>query len=742
MRVEQQTLVEAPPRRVWEVVCDPSRYPKLLEGITTSEPEDPEREPGPRARYRIRYRVGATEVATEVEIVEYDPERDISWTSITGIEQRVHLRLRDGGSGCTRVQLRLSYGAPGTFLGTLAELVSRGEVSGLARRWVEGVKAAAEGTPPPGAGAGASLAGRLLHEAGNVWVLTRAGLVAPMRPDKVARIGLAAVRFGASLATGLVAGAIRHPERPMLIDELGMLTYEEVDERTNAIAHGLLEAGVTAGDRVGVMCRDHRGFVEAVVGVGKIGADVLLLNTSFAGPQLTEVAKRENAAALIYDEEFSELVHDAGRRRRRFIGWYESADLADPRLEDFATSGRVSAPPRPERTGRLTILTSGTTGTPKGASREHTPLTLDPPASLLERIPMHEGQRVRIGAPLFHTWGLSNFALGLALGSTFVLRRKFDPAQCLADIGEHQCEVLVVVPVMLQRILALPLSERQRYDTSSLRAVCASGSALSGELAKQWMDEFGDNIYNMYGSTEVAAATLARPRDLRAAPGTAGKPTRGSIVRCYDEEGRPVPQGETGRIFVGNAMLFEGYTGGGDKDRIDGLMATGDIGYFDPAGRLFVQGRDDEMIVSGGENVFPKEVEEVLAGHPAVAEAACIGVDDEKFGQRLRAFIVLSDDGKVSEEELKDHVKSNLARYKVPRDVIFLGELPRNPTGKVLKRELAEMDSEDDSDGAGSGSEKSSGSSEKSSRPAKSSGSEKSSSPAESEKKEKEEAKA
>ena len=699
MRVEQQTLVEAPRSRVWEVVCDPSRYPKLLEGITTCDPEDPEREPGPRARYRIRYRVGATEVSSEVEIVEYDPERDISWTSIRGIEQRVHLRLRDGGSGCTRVQLRLSYGAPGTFLGTLAELVSRGEVSGLARRWLEGVKAAAEGNAPPSAsGAAGGLVVRALHEAGNVWVLTRAGLVAPMRPDKVARIGLAAVRFGASLATGLVAGAIRHPERPMLIDELGMLTYEEVDKRTNAIAHGLLEAGVSAGDRVGVMCRDHRGFVEAVVGVGKIGADVLLLNTSFAGPQLTEVAKRESAAALIYDEEFSELVHDAGRRRRRFIGWYDSDDLADPRLEDFASSGHTAGPPRPERTGRLTILTSGTTGTPKGASREHTPLTLDPPASLLERIPMHEGQRVRIGAPLFHTWGLSNFALGLALGSTFVLRRKFDPAQCLADIGEHQCEVLVVVPVMLQRILALPPAERERYDVSSLHAVCASGSALSGELAKQWMDEFGDNIYNMYGSTEVAAATLARPRDLRAAPGTAGKPTRGSIVRLYDEEGRPVPQGETGRIFVGNAMLFEGYTGGGDKDRIDGLMATGDIGYFDPAGRLFVQGRDDEMIVSGSENVFPKEVEEVLAGHPAVADAACIGVDDEQFGQRLRAFVVLNDSGKASEEELKDHVKSNLARYKVPREVVFLDELPRNPTGKVLKRELAEMESSADSE--------------------------------------------
>jgi fatty-acyl-CoA synthase len=221
--------------------------------------------------------------------------------------------------------------------------------------------------------------------------------------------------------------------------------------------------------------------------------------------------------------------------------------------------------------------------------------------------------------------------------------------------------------------------------------VFASGSALPGDLAVRWMDEFGENLYNMYGSTEVSIATVARPRDLRRAPGTAGKPARGCVVRLYGEDGEPVRQGQTGRIFVGNSMLFEGYTGGGSKDQIDGLMATGDVGHFDEDGHLFVEGRDDEMIVSGAENVFPKEVEDVLARHPAVAEAAAIGVEDEKFGQRLRAFVALKSSQEASEEELKDHVKANLARYKVPRDIVFVDQLPRNPTGKVLKRELAEM---------------------------------------------------
>ena len=202
------------------------------------------------------------------------------------------------------------------------------------------------------------------------------------------------------------------------------------------------------------------------------------------------------------------------------------------------------------------------------------------------------------------------------------------------------------------------------------------------------MDLFGDNVYNLYGSTEVAWASIATPEDLRAAPGTAGRPPHGTIVRLYDDDGNPVPQGETGRIFVGNEMQFEGYTGGGNKDAIDGLLSSGDVGHFDEAGRLFVDGRDDDMIVSGGENVFPAEVEDLLAGHDAIVEVAVFGVDDEEFGQRLKAVVVLRDGASVSEDDIKKHVKSNLAGYKVPRDVEFVDELPRTSTGKVLKREL------------------------------------------------------
>jgi fatty-acyl-CoA synthase len=276
------------------------------------------------------------------------------------------------------------------------------------------------------------------------------------------------------------------------------------------------------------------------------------------------------------------------------------------------------------------------------------------------------------------------------LGSTYILTRRYKPEDTLSLIAQHQPQAAPMVPVMVQRILELPEETRTKYDLSSLKSIPLSGSALPGDLAIKFMDEFGDILYNLYGSTEVAWATIATPEDLRAAPGTAGAPPRGTIVRIYDEKGREQPPGENGRIFVGNEMLFEGYTGGGSKDVIDGLMATGDVGYMDDEGRLFVSGRDDEMIVSGGENVFPREVEDTIANLKGVDEVAVIGVEDKDFGQALKAYVVTSNGASISEDDVKKHVKSNLANFKTPKQVVFMDELPRNATGKILKSALRE----------------------------------------------------
>ena len=516
------------------------------------------------------------------------------------------------------------------------------------------------------------------------------GMIGPERPDRLVR-GLDQLRrWGPTAAGGFQSAAIRHGDRIGVVDERGTLTYRELNERSSRLAHGLRAAGVGPGDSVAILCRNHRWFIDASVALGKLGAHALYLNTMFAAPQIKDVCEREQPVGIIHDAEFTEFVAAAADGRHRWVAWHEGPDLGGaPTLDDLAAGQPASAPPIPADPGRVVILTSGTTGAPKGAQRKQ-PDSLAPVAALFDTIPLRAGGRTVIAAPLFHSWGMAHFLLGLSLGSTMVLRRKFDPQDTVRTTAEHRATALAVVPVMLQRILDLPADVLDRYDTRALNVIAVSGSALPGDLSTRVMDRFGDVLYNLYGSTEVAWATIATPADMRAAPGTAGRPPYGTIVRLYDDAGLPVTQvGATGRIFVGNEMAFDGYTGGGGKQVIDGLMSTGDVGHLDADGRLFIDGRDDEMIVSGGENVFPREVEDLLADHPSVVEVAVLGVPDEEWGERLRAFVVIDGDG-VEADVLKEYVRENLARFKVPREIVFLDELPRNPTGKVLKRVLAD----------------------------------------------------
>jgi acyl-CoA synthetase (AMP-forming)/AMP-acid ligase II len=532
-----------------------------------------------------------------------------------------------------------------------------------------------------------------VHVAGT---LARAGMLRPSRPDRAVRAMVALRRFGPTLAAGVLGGAARYPNAPAIIDDEGMVSFAQLDARTNALARGLAGHGLTAGRTIALMCRNHRGFVEVCAACSKLGVHVVLVNTGFAGPQVAEVVQREGAAGLVYDREFRETIQGARAGRVCFVadgaGDPRPAQAGEGDAEDTSLAEliatRVDAPlPPPPDAGRAVILTSGTTGAPKGANRPALS-SMGPMAALLSAIPLRARGTTVLSAPLFHAWGFAHMLLAAALSSTIVLRRRFDPLDAVRAIATHRADALVVVPVMLQRMLEADAEERRDVDTSSLQVIAVSGSALPGPLANRVMDAFGETLYNLYGSTEVAWATVAGPVDLRAAPGTAGRPPRGTVVRILGDTGDELPVGNSGRIFVGSELLFEGYTGGGDKDRRNGLMATGDVGHFDADGRLFVDGRDDDMIVSGGENVFPGEVEDLLAGLAEVREVAVVGVPDDEFGQRLRAVVSLHPEAELSEDQLRAHVRTHLAHYKVPREVMFVDQLPRNATGKIVKREL------------------------------------------------------
>lgn len=513
--------------------------------------------------------------------------------------------------------------------------------------------------------------------------LIKVGVIRPMRPDKLLRILLAWRRWGITLPFGYAVGAIRTPDRPAVVDERGALSFGDIETRTTRLANGLKKQGVRAGDRVGVLCRNHHGLIETILACGKFGADVVLLNTGLAGGQLHTVLEQQRVRLLISDEEFAE--HPIGSVPR-VLAWTDGT-TQETTLEYLTASSPNDRLPRPKRASALIVLTSGTTGSPKGARRPEPP-GLSPAATMLSRIPLHSNERILVSAPLFHTWGLAAFQLGTVLGSTLVLQRKFDPQRALSAVQRHQCTALFVVPIMLQRILELPADVRTAHDHRSVHVVASSGSALPPDLANRFQRTFGGVLYNIYGSTEVSWVTIATPRELRQYPGTAGKPPRGTVLRIVDDAGGEAATGNTGRIFAANNMLFDGYTHEKSRARQDGLMPTGDLGRVDRHGNLFVMGREDDMIVSGGENVYPKETEDAIVDLPNVAEVAVIGVDDADFGQRLAAFVVARDGTDLDSDAVLDGIRDKLPKYALPRDVVFLDELPRNTTGKVVPSDL------------------------------------------------------
>ncbi|MGV0635195.1 long-chain-fatty-acid--CoA ligase FadD2 [Mycolicibacillus trivialis] len=504
-----------------------------------------------------------------------------------------------------------------------------------------------------------------------------------------------AVRWG-ELGMIPALNARRNPNGRAVIDDDGSITFKELDDAANAVANGLVAMGVRGGDGVAILARNHRWFLIANYGCARVGARLILLNSEFSGPQIKDVSEREGAKLIIYDDEYTAAVAQAEPPLGKLRALAKNPDTdtpsgsTDETLAELIARSSTAPPPKVTKHASIIILTSGTTGTPKGANRS-TPPTLAPIGGILSHVPFRAGEVTSLPSPMFHALGYLHATLAMFFGSTLVLRRRFKPATVLQDLAEHKATAMIVVPVMLARILDELEKTEKKPDLSALRIVFVSGSQLGGELAARAMDDLGPVIYNMYGSTEVAFATIAGPEDLKRDPATVGPVVKGVKVKILDDNGNELPQGQVGRIFVGNFFPFQGYTGGGGKQIIDGLLSSGDVGYFDETGLLFVSGRDDEMIVSGGENVFPAEVEDLISGHPEVVEATALGVDDREWGARLRAFVVRREGSEVDEDAIKLYVKERLARYKVPRDVLFLDELPRNPTGKILKRELREL---------------------------------------------------
>ncbi|MDI6101778.1 acyl-CoA synthetase [Actinoplanes sp. NEAU-A12] len=516
------------------------------------------------------------------------------------------------------------------------------------------------------------------------------GIVNLLRPDRLVKAAANNAKIGPQAAL-IEKAANERPDLPALTDERGTWTYREFFERSNALAHALRKVDLPPKAVIGVLARDHRGLALAITGTARAGMRLAMLNTGLAASQLAELIKRENVRFLMYDSEFADAVDGLPDDILRYLSWADD-DYERPEgvltVDELTAAEPTTVPlPLPEKPGGFIILTSGTTGLPKGAPRTKvSPLAS---AVIADRIDFPRQGTAVIASPLFHATGFGAWTVGLSLANHAVLLRRIDAEGILAAIAEHRAHMLVAVPTMLNRILALGPDVIAKYDTSSLKTVFLAGSALPPDLCVRFQNTFGDVLYNVYGSTEVAVASVAQPQELRRSPGTVGKPPVTVHVALYGDDDKPITEvGAKGRIFVRTGIPFEGYTDGQHKQVIDGYMATGDQGHFDAEGLLYIDGRDDDMIISGGENVYPLEVENLLAAREDVMDVAVIGVDDPDFGARLRAFIVPTDDSARDPQEIRDYVRAGLARFKVPRDVVFVDDLPRNPTGKLIRREL------------------------------------------------------
>lgn len=513
--------------------------------------------------------------------------------------------------------------------------------------------------------------------------MLRRGLIRVGAPHRTAAQLASLALWGASLAGEVRQAAKASPSRVAIVDETrGETTYAGLWLRSMRTAHvvqDLLGAAEQAGGgRLGLLARNHVGAVEVMVAASALGIDLVLANTGFSGEQLAAMVDDQGIDLLIHDDDFGEVCAHL-RDGIRTVSESELAARVDAQPDD----GDVT---RPDQAGRTIILTSGTTGRPKGAARK-TPGGIGPLISIIERIPLNVGDRVLIAAPIFHTWGFAAMQLCFGMRATIVMQRRFAPETAVAALAEHRCHGMFAVPVMLQRILEQVPPTQTASARRALRVVATSGSAYPHGFTTRFMDAYGDVLYNLYGSTEASWVCIATPADLRRHPGTAGRPPIGTVVRILDEQGEEVPDGDTGRIFCGNDLVFEGYTSGGTKEFQDGLVSTGDMGHVED-GLYFVDGRDDDMVISGGENVYPSEVESLLVGHPDIREVAVVGVPDPEFGQRLAAFVALVEGAQCSGEQVRQFVREHGARHHVPREVVFLDELPRNTTGKVLAREL------------------------------------------------------
>jgi fatty-acyl-CoA synthase len=520
-------------------------------------------------------------------------------------------------------------------------------------------------------------------------VLREAGAMPPLAD--IRRLSKVSKQLGKAGAARSLA--LRYGPKTAIIDEQGELSYLDFAEQVDRCINAVVADVPRVTDRtIGLMCRNHRYMLIGLFGGLGSGSRVVFLNTDLGPKQLAAVCAHEDISLLLHDQEFGTVLDAAGLQCQRLTAWSDGAANDRETLSQRLARASTMPPVRPARNPSLVILTSGSSGTPRAADREQgdskQALVL---AGFLQKIPLRGSDRIYVGPPAFHGWGLIAVMSGLALGATVVLPGRFDALEAIQTVVKERCSVLIGVPTMLRRVMALPEEDLDTLPVGQLRIIGSGGSRMDSALVASIQQRFGSVLHNLYGATEASFITIATPEDLLADPGCAGRAPIGVEVAIL-RDGEVVPAGQIGDIYVRTASQISRYTDGGSKESCRGMMKTGDTGSLDAFGRLTVLGRSDGMIVSGGENVFPEELELVLARHPAVKDVKVVPVEDIDFGQRLAAILSpASPDEILDEDELTRYITAELSRSRVPKLFVVVPEIPRTATGKVSKATLDDL---------------------------------------------------
>lgn len=534
-------------------------------------------------------------------------------------------------------------------------------------------------------------------------VLRATGVARPIRPSGLAQFvrGARQTSVGPHLAVMFHAAA--HPDKEALVeygpDGVRRLTWGELDATINRLANALVARGA-AGARVALMLPNGSEYLIAQQALARIGATAVQIGYRSKAAEIAYILTNAEPRVTIVHAQFDDAMREA--RTHTGKGGAQIVVGADARGSDEAIDWdhalANSSPEMPPRGrggdgGGVIVYTSGTTGKPKGANRSWKKTGFESVADMILQVGVRADDRHLVVCPLYHSAAPAFVAIMLSLGATIVLMNHFEPEGALDIIQRERVTCTLMVPTMLIRLTNLPAETLAKYDTRTLRWVMSGAAPLTTEAARRFMDRFGPVLWNFYGATETGLVTLAGPHDHVHRPGTIGKALRGNEIRLLDDAGHEVPPGQIGELYTRNSTMISGYHKNEDATRAsqrDGFFSVGDLGRLDADGYYYLESRKHDMVISGGVNIYPREIEDHLHTHPAILEAAVVGVPDPEWGETLRAFIVVRHGAQITETEVVEYCRSHLADFKRPRKVTFLDELPRNPTGKILKRELRE----------------------------------------------------